>query len=331
MGTLGYDGMDGPPRSPPTCPSISLPCSPFTMTTLSLPSFPLHPPDERAWIHPHPPEQKTITRPPPPPWKIRPGHMHGICMQFKPGEVKCVFDSYGPTRRGTHWNIIAWKAKAIPTPAHVSTSAVFVDVRGHSVCMLMTKPLRWWCRYNDPIPAGLAELKDVCVCICEWKSKAEAPGAAVIRHQSRALWTASAYDSLPPPSYLLPLSSYSSPSVKMRDIFKVMRCLLHFRQRQGGGEDAHARWWGLIWDMHGKGNSRLLCTLSLEKKKSSRDRVEVEVINPQGYSCKIKSLVKNTGCKILSLQLWFTKIAMSFVLILDLYFLWTKLRFFFIM
>lgn len=75
----------------------------------------------------------------------------------------------------------------------------------------------------------------MCVSICEWKSKAEAPGAAVIRHQSRALWTASAYDSLPPPAYLLPLSSYSSPRVKMRDIFQVMRCLLHFRQRQGGG------------------------------------------------------------------------------------------------
>lgn len=66
----------------------------------------------------------------------------------------------------------------------------------------------------------------MCLRICERKSKPVPPGAVVIRQQSSALGTASAYDSLLVPSYLLPLPSSSSPRVKMRDTFKanVMRC-----------------------------------------------------------------------------------------------------------
>lgn len=178
------------------------------------------------------------------------------------------FDSHSPMRHWTHWNTIAWKAQT-----HTSARLQLLS----RVSLWMFECILYACSWPCPNYYGgdvgpaiwfqqaSGELGDVCRRICERKSKPVPPGAAVIRQQSSALGTASAYDSLLVPRYLLPLPSSNSPRVKMRDTFEanVMRCLFLFSfllQTETGGKN-HARtyWWGLIWDMDGKRNIGLLC------------------------------------------------------------------------
>lgn len=151
------------------------------------------------------------------------------------------FDSHSPMRHWTHWNTIAWKAQT-----HTSACLQLLS----RVSLWMFECILYACSWPCPNYYGgdvgpatwfqqaSGELGDVCRRICERKSKPVPPGAAVIRQQSSALGTASAYDSLLVPRYLLPLPSSNSPRVKMRDTFEanVMRCLFLFycRLRQGG-------------------------------------------------------------------------------------------------
>ncbi len=88
----------------------------------------------------------------------------------------------------------------------------------------------------------------VCVCVFVTENlNPIPPGAAVIRQQSNALRTASVFHPLPPPRYLRPLSSSSSPRVKMTDTFKVnmMRCIFHFRLQCGEKKTTHIH--ALTW------------------------------------------------------------------------------------